>query len=159
MKSEISESVKKIISQLVVNIDGNVLPLQEIITIFWLYDSVNKEIPVPYVSSSPKVTRFLAKRLVKMDYTETLVQLDHFLMLLSYIRKELTAWRDENALLKLEADNKVNMAHLDKDIYTPYQLSMIDDMKKEEFTSLYQKKYSPAFLSVKCKNILDGLKL
>ena len=162
MKSDVSESLKKSISQLVINMDGKVLPLQEVITIFWLYDSINREIPVPYASTSAKGTkfnRFLASRQVKMDATETPVPLDHFLMLLSYIRKQLAIWRNENALLKLEADNKVNMSFLGKDIHTPYELSLIDDMKKGEFASLYQKKYSPTVLFNKCKNIVDALKL
>ena len=54
MKSDISESIKKSITQLVINMDGNVLPLNEVVTIFWLYDSINKEIPIPYTSSSSK---------------------------------------------------------------------------------------------------------
>lgn len=160
-KSKVSDELKKVASQLVLNMDGHVLRSQEVVDIFWLCDSINVDVPPSHdtLKKYPSLQRFLSKRQVKIDYTDTLIQLDHLLVFLSYIRKSLASRRNENARLQAEVNNKVNASFLGKDIHTTYELSLIDDMKRKEFATTYEAKYSSSLLSEKCKYIVNSLKL
>ncbi|MCX6823116.1 MAG: hypothetical protein NTX91_03955 [candidate division SR1 bacterium] len=166
-RKNVSDGLNDVLYQLVVNIDGQVLRSQEVIDIFWHYDRINKNIPPSSESLQkyPSLQRFLSRRQVKIPHTDTIIQLDHFLVFLCAIRTSLASWRNENALLKLEADNTVDARFHDQEFYTAFDLSKMDDIKKSEFDSLYQTKYlhqtkdSPSVLSRKSKDIVAKLKL
>ena len=159
-KKNVSDGLNDVLYQLVVNIDGQVLRSQEVIDIFWHYDRINKNIPPSseVLEKYPSLQRFLSRRQVKINNTDTIIQLDHFLVFLSSIRKILAPWRNENARLQLEADNTTNLFFYDEQPYTAFVSSEVEDMKKNKFSALYEEKYSPDVLSAKCDNIINDLK-